>query len=230
MRKLTGIFIMALSGMFGAACGTSGAAQQGGKTLPEPKETIDRDKDKGVAVFAGGCFWCVEAVFERIEGVSEAVSGYAGGDQATADYETVSAGETQHAEVVRITYDPQKVSYTELLRVFFATHDPTQKNRQGPDWGAQYRSAVFYADEHQQRAAKAYVAQLDEAKIFDKPIATTLEPLDGFYTAEQYHQDFVKKHPRHPYVQQWAVPKLQKLEKQFGDELKDSEQSSSSAQ
>ena len=172
------------------------------------------------AVLAGGCFWCVEAVFEQLDGVQEVVSGYAGGTAESADYDSVSRGATQHAEAVRVTYDPSKITYGELLRVFFATHDPTQLNRQGPDTGAQYRSTVFYADDEQKRIAESYIAQLEQAGTFDRPIVTTLEPLAGFYTAEAYHQDFVARNPNHGYVQAWALPKVAKVRSKFSDQLK----------
>ena len=194
---------------------------------PEPK--VDLPAPEGepgqtrTAVLAAGCFWCVEAMFEPVAGVTEVVSGYAGGSEAEAQYELVSRGSTDHAEAVRVTYDPAKVSYGDLLRVFFATHDPTTKDRQGPDWGRQYRSTIFYADEDEKRVAEAYIGQLNEAKVFDKKIVTTLEPLkdSGFYPAEKYHQDFVKNNPDHPYVRQWVPDKIKKLQKYAGDLLED---------
>ncbi len=198
--------------------------------LPAPNEDLpapapsgsDDGQTQQKAVFAAGCFWCVETVFEHLEGVSAVVSGYAGGSAETANYEQVSAGRTAHAEVVEVTYDPASISYGQLLRVFFATHDPTTKDRQGPDWGAQYRSAIFYADADQERVARAYIDQLNEAKVFDAPIVTTLESLGatgGFFPAEPYHQDFVARNPRHPYVQAWVPAKYEKLTRQFGDLL-----------
>ena len=192
--------------------------------LPVPKDDIAAKEGESTrtAVLAGGCFWCVEAVFEPLAGVTEVVSGYAGGTKETADYKKVSEGLTGHAESVRITYNPSKISYGQLLRVFFATHDPTTKDRQGPDWGRQYRSAVFYASDDEKRVAAAYIQQLNDAKVFNAPIVTSLEPLSasGFYPAEQYHQDFVARNPTHPYVLQWAVPKIQKVRDKFGDQLK----------
>jgi peptide-methionine (S)-S-oxide reductase len=186
--------------------------------LPAPSE----GQTSRTAVFAGGCFWCTEAVFEEMNGVTEAVSGYAGGSKESADYKKVSAGQTDHAEAIRITYDPRKVTYGKLLQVFFAIHDPTTKDRQGPDWGRQYRSAVFYQNDDEKRVAEAYIKQLTEAKCFDGPIVTTLEPLaaDGFYSAEDYHQDYVKHHPQDGYVRQNALPKLKKLRDKFTDALK----------
>lgn len=158
------------------------------------------------AVFAGGCFWCTEAVFEPVKGVDEVISGYAGGLKDTANYEQVSSGNTKHAEAIKITYDPDKVSYHKLLELFFyVAHDPTDLNRQGNDVGTQYRSAVFYSDEPQKLATEAYIRNLDESGTFDKPIATTLEPLTEFYTAERYHQDYVKLNPTQPYVRPAAI-------------------------
>jgi peptide-methionine (S)-S-oxide reductase len=174
------------------------------------------------AVFAGGCFWCTEAVFEQLDGVQDVVSGYAGGDEATADYRTVSTGRTDHAEAIRITYDPSKITYGKLLHVFFATHDPTQVNRQGPDVGRQYRSAVFYADEAEKEVAQAYIHQLDGSGAFDRKIATTLEPLDAFYPAESYHQDYVDRNPDQPYIRFNALPKIEKVRKLFGEAVKES--------
>jgi len=196
-----------------------------GQRLPEPRVDTTTEEAAGErqAVFAGGCFWCVEAVFEQLQGVSEVVSGYAGGSKDTADYRTVSAGRTDHAEVVRVTYDPSRITYGELLRVFFATHDPTQLNRQGPDVGKQYRSAIFYEPEEQKKVAEAYIRQLEEAGAFDKPIVTTLEKLDAFYDAEDYHQDYVKQNPFQPYVQAHALPKLQKVKEKFPEKLKSEE-------
>jgi len=176
---------------------------------------------KRTAVVAGGCFWCVEAVFERVKGVESVVSGYAGGKASNARYDAVARGRTDHAESVKIAYDPAAIRYGELLRIFFATHDPTQLNRQGPDVGKQYRSAIFYADERQKQVATDYMAQLEKAGIYDEPIVTKLEPLDGFHAAEAYHQDFVRRNPNHGYVQQWVPPKLAKLKKLFPQRVKE---------
>ena len=168
------------------------------------------------AVFAGGCFWGIEAVFEHVKGVSGAVSGYAGGNAKSADYETVSSGSTGHAESVQVIYDPSKVSYGTLLRVFFAVaHDPTQLNRQGPDVGPQYRSAIFYRNEEQRRAARANIDQLDQAKAFPRPIVTQLVALDRFYAAEAYHQDYAVNHPNEPYIVYNDAPKVEHLKQRF---------------
>src|SRR5438105_6811908 len=202
--------------------GMSGAAAV---TVPDPSVDISPSTVKGsqTAVFAGGCFWCTEAVFEQLIGVQKVISGFAGGDAATAHYEIVSAGKTDHAESIQITYDPSKISYGQLLKVFFSVaHDPTTLNRQGPDWGRQYRSAIFYKDAEQKRVAEAYIKQLEEAHVFHKPIVTEVTALKAFYPAEEYHQQFVRRHPDHPYVVVNAFPKLDKLKKQFPELLKKS--------
>ncbi|MGJ0427260.1 peptide-methionine (S)-S-oxide reductase MsrA [Methylocystis sp.] len=167
-------------------------------------------------VVAGGCFWGVQGVFQRVKGVSRAVSGYAGGAKETARYEKVSRGDTGHAESVEITYDPKMVSLGDLLRVYFSVaHDPTQLNRQGPDAGAQYRSTIFIADAEQEKAARDYIAQLSEAKTFSAPIVTTLEPLRAFYPAEAYHQDYLLRHPAQPYIVYNDLPKIDDLKRLF---------------
>lgn len=192
-----------------------------GAAFPGPTADLSKSTGKHTAVFAGGCFWCTEAVFEQLSGVEKVVSGYAGGDAATAKYEVVGAGKTKHAEVIEITYDASKITYGELLKVFFAAaHDPTQLNRQGPDWGPQYRSAVFYATPEEKRVTEAYIQQLNEAKVFSKPIVTEVAPLEKFYVAEGYHQDFVKRNPAHPYVVVNAIPKVSKTKKEFPDLLR----------
>lgn len=173
------------------------------------------------AVFAGGCFWCVEAVFEELDGVIDAVSGYAGGAAETANYEAVCRGDTGHAEAVQIVYDPDRIDYRKLLEVHFATHDPTTLNRQGNDVGPQYRSAVFYADDEEKRTAEDYIRALGEAGLYRGPIVTTLEPLTGFYPAETYHQSYVCANPRQPYVQAVALPKVAKVREKFRDDLKE---------
>jgi peptide-methionine (S)-S-oxide reductase len=173
------------------------------------------------AVLAGGCFWCTEAVFLQIEGVEKVVSGYSGGEQATATYEAVCSGKTGHAEAIQITYDPAKVSYGQLLKVFFSVaHDPTQLNRQGNDIGTQYRSAVFYSDEEQKRVAEAYIKQLGEAGVFRHGIVTEVTPLKSFYPAEGYHQNYCSLNPHNPYIAAVAQPKVEKTKKQFGEMLK----------
>lgn len=172
-------------------------------------------------VLAGGCFWCVEGVLERLVGVHAVESGYAGGSSEDADYERVCGGTTGHAEVVRVTYDPTVIIFGEILRVFFATHDPTTPNRQGNDVGTQYRSAIFWADAPQRDAAAAYIAQLDAARVFPRPIVTTLEPLVAFFPAEAYHQDFVRHNPGHPYIRAAALPKIAKLCRLFPQRVRE---------
>jgi peptide-methionine (S)-S-oxide reductase len=178
-------------------------------------------KQKATAVLAGGCFWGVEAVFERLKGVSDVVSGYAGGSRITAEYEVVSSGITGHAESVKITYDPSQISYGRLLQVYFAVaHDPTTLNRQGPDTGTQYRSSIFYANEEQKRVAEAYIDQLNKSKVFPRPIVTQVVPLKGFYDAEEYHQHYIDHHPDEPYVVYNDLPKIKHLQQQFPELLK----------
>ena len=189
-------------------------------TIPDPATDV---KASGIqtAVLAGGCFWCTEAVFEPVRGVTSVVSGYAGGSKESAKYDLVSGGGTQHAEAIQIRYDSSQISFGQLLKIFFAVaHDPTQLNRQGPDYGAQYRSAIFYTNAEQKRVAEAYVRQLEEAKCFKSPVVTQIVPLPAFYPAEQYHQDFVKRNPMHPYVVVNSRPKLKKLEEKFPEYLK----------
>jgi len=175
-------------------------------------------KGKQTAVLAGGCFWGVDAVFKHVKGVSSVVSGYSGGSAATAEYETVSTGSTGHAESVKITYDPSRISYSELLRIFFSVAtDPTQLNRQGPDQGTQYRSVIFYANDDQKQIALAYIDQLNKAKVFSAPIVTQVVPLKAFYPAEEYHQNYLQNHPENPYIVYNDLPKLRQLQKQFSD-------------
>ncbi len=176
---------------------------------------------KQTAVLAGGCFWCVEAVFRVIEGVDKAVSGYSGGDAASAHYEIVSTGKTGHAEVVQVTFDPRKITYGQVLKVFFSVaHDPTQLNRQGPDTGPQYRSAIFYSNPEQKRIAEAYISQLDQAKVFRTPIVTEVVELKAFYPAEEHHQNFCNRNPKNSYVVNIALPKVEKAQKQVPELVK----------
>src|ERR1700719_4159495 len=170
--------------------------------------------DHATAVFSGGCFWGVDAVFKHVKGVDKVVSGYAGGAANTAQYETVSTGTTGHAEAVQVTYDPSKVSYDDLLKVFFfVAHDPTELNRQGPDSGTQYRSSIFYANDAQKKMADDYIAQLDQKHSFSKPIVTKVVPLTGFYPAEGYHQNYLELHPDQPYIVFNDLPKLEQFQK-----------------
>ena len=172
------------------------------------------------ATFAGGCFWCTEAVFERVRGVTDVVSGYTGGTQKNPTYKQVSYGKTDHAEGIQIIFQPEEISYEELVEIFFATHDPTTLNRQGPDIGRQYRSAVFYHDDHQKQATQKHIKELTAGEVYNDPIVTEVEPFTVFYPAEDYHQDYYEKHPDHPYIQAIAKPKVQKFEKRFKDKLK----------
>jgi peptide-methionine (S)-S-oxide reductase len=204
---------------FIALCTAAVFASAGGK-LPSPATDVTASATKQTAVFAGGCFWGVEAVFERLKGVSEAVSGYAGGTKKNPDYEQVSSGRTGHAESVKVTYDPSQISYGQLLQVFFSVaHDPTTLNRQGPDEGTQYRSAIFYTDDEQKRVAEAYIKQLNDAKVFRKPIVTQVTPLNGFYAAEGYHQHYFDHHPNEAYIVYNDAPKVRELQKQFPELL-----------
>jgi len=211
---------MKLSDLFGG--GPDVPAEQ----FPDP--VIDAPADLLVAeqfiVLGGGCFWCTEAVFAKLEGVIGVVSGYAGGTADTANYQAVCSGMTDHAEVIRVQYDSHRITLGQLLKVFFAVaHDPTQLNRQGNDMGRQYRSSIFYASVNQERVAAAYIQQLKDAKVFDQPIVTTLEPLVEFFEAEAYHQEFVARNPNQPYVAAVAVPKVTKLERNFAGKLKKSQ-------
>lgn len=170
--------------------------------------------DRDTAVFSGGCFWGVDAVFKHVKGVTKVISGYAGGAANTAQYETVSTGTTGHAESVQVTYDPSKVSYDDLLKVFFfVAHDPTELNRQGPDSGTQYRSSIFYENDAQKKMADDYIAQLDQKHAFSKPIVTKVVPLTGFYPAEDYHQNYLELHPDQPYIVFNDLPKLERFQK-----------------
>jgi peptide-methionine (S)-S-oxide reductase len=191
--------------------------------LIQVNPTLDLPATTGnqTLILAGGCFWGVEAVFENLRGVSQVVSGYAGGSANTAKYDLVSDGNTGHAEAVQITYDPQQISFGQLLKVFFAVaHDPTQVGGQGPDTGSQYRSAIFFTNPDQQKVAQAYITQLSRAKAFSKPIVTTLEPLTQFYPAEAYHQNYIDRHPTAPYVVIHDLPKLNQLRQQFPQLIK----------
>jgi peptide-methionine (S)-S-oxide reductase len=198
----------------------SPARAEDARVVPPP--ALDEPAAPGaaseVAVLAGGCFWGVQGVFQHVMGVIDAVSGYAGGDKKTADYETVSSGSTSHAESVQITFDPHKISYGQLLQIYFSVaHDPTELNYQGPDSGTNYRSTIFPATDEQAKVAKAYIAQLDAAHAFPKPIVTTIEPGKSFYPAEDYHQDFLTRHPAYPYIVINDLPKVENLKRLFPD-------------
>jgi peptide-methionine (S)-S-oxide reductase len=210
--------------MFAAvAVAIAGPGGSAASRFPEPAQDIKvaAEGTQQTAVLAGGCFWGVEAVFEQLTGVSDVVSGFAGGSKSTAHYQIVSMGTTGHAESVQITYDPAKISYGQLLKIFFAiAHDPTELNRQGPDEGTQYRSAIFFSTAEQKAVAEAYIRQLDAARVFRHRIVTQVTPLEGFYLAEAYHQNFLERNPTYPYIVYNDLPKLAALKKEFPEMLK----------
>ena len=184
--------------------------------FPDPAADIKPASGKQTAVIAGGCFWCIEAVFEVMEGVDHVISGYSGGTRETAKYDIVSTGRTGHAEAVLITYDPAKTSFGQLLKIFFSVaHDPTTLNRQGPDTGLQYRSAIFHVNEEQKRVAEAYIRQINDAHVLRNPIVTQVVPLDKFYTAEAYHQNYAVQNRSNPYIVNVSDPKVEKLKKMY---------------
>jgi peptide-methionine (S)-S-oxide reductase len=209
-----------LLGTLLAATACNAKANPAAAAVPAPvvDAQLASTPGKQTTVFAGGCFWGVQAVFQHVKGVISATSGYAGGTAKTADYETVSTGETGHAESVQVVYDPARITYGELLRVFFSVaHDPTQLNRQGPDEGTQYRSAIFYTSDEQRKIAEAYIAQLDKAKIFPRAIVTQVTLLQAFYPAEAYHQNYAALHPNQPYIFFNDAPKVEHLKQEFPD-------------
>lgn len=209
------ILVLTCAGV--TAC-SAGDSANGTLPIPVVDAPIAATGNQQTAVVAGGCFWGIQAVFQHTKGVISATSGYSGGSAKTAEYELVSTGETGHAESVQITYDPSKISYGQLLRVFFSVaHDPTELNRQGPDEGTQYRSSIFYGSDDQKRIAEAYIAQLDKAKVFPRPIVTQVVPLKAFYPAEAYHQDYAARHPNNPYIMYNDAPKLVRLRQQLPD-------------
>ncbi|MGH9496162.1 MAG: peptide-methionine (S)-S-oxide reductase MsrA [Candidatus Sulfotelmatobacter sp.] len=206
--------------MLASLLGATACTAKANPAAPVPAPAVDAPRaaspGKQSTVFSGGCFWGVQAVFQHVKGVISATSGYAGGSAKTAEYETVSTGDTGHAESVQVVYDPSQITYGELLRVFFSVaHDPTQLNRQGPDVGTQYRSSIFYSGDEQKKIADAYIAQLDQAKVFSKPIVTKVVPLQGFYAAEAYHQNYAELHPMQPYIMFNDAPKVEHLRKEF---------------
>jgi len=219
MRMMFGIAILgcAILGVFFMSRGANAATK-----VPIPVAKVDQavasTPGKETAVFAGGCFWGTQAVFQRVKGVIHTAAGYAGGSAATATYDQVTTETTGHAESVEVVYDPSKITYGELLRIFFSVaHDPTQLNRQGNDVGTSYRSAIFYANDDQKRIANAYISQLDDAKVFPGPIVTEVTPLKGFYRAEDYHQDYALHNPGNPYILVCDRPKIEALKQQFPD-------------
>jgi len=218
MSKSSLYFALLLIVLLGTVGCTAGNAST--LTVPAPVADASRAGAAGqqTAVIAGGCFWGIQAVFQHVKGVINATSGYSGGEAKTADYETVSTGESGHAESVKITYDPSQITYGQLLRIFFSVaHDPTELNRQGPDDGTQYRSVIFYGSDEQKKIAEDYIAQLDKAKIFSRPIVTQVVPLKAFYPAEAYHQNYATLHPNQPYIVFNDAPKVAHLRQEFPD-------------
>jgi len=215
-RIIVGLLIVAATVLILGNRASAAASVGGSIPAPVVDDKLAASSGEQTAVFAGGCFWGIEAVFEHVKGVKSSVSGYAGGRVTTPSYEEVSSGTTGHAESVRVVYDPSKVTYGQLLRVFFSVaHDPTQLNRQGPDVGTQYRSAIFYANDTQKRIAAAYVDQLSRSKVFPRPIVTEVSQLNKFYAAEAYHQDYMRLHPYEPYIMINDAPKVKNLKREF---------------
>lgn len=211
--SIAGAVFLALAGHFAQA--------QEGIAIPPPAADAAPAGASEVAVLAGGCFWGVQGVFQRVDGVTNAVSGYAGGDRSSARYETVGSGRTGHAEAVEVTFDPRKISYGRILQIYFSVaHDPTQLNRQGPDYGPQYRSAIFPRSEEQARLAKAYIAQLNKARLYSAAIVTKIEPDREFFPAEAYHQDFLTRNPTYPYIVINDMPKIDNLKRLFPQDFR----------
>jgi peptide-methionine (S)-S-oxide reductase len=204
-------------------CANAAQAAERAVTIPAPAfDEASSHADRQTVVLAGGCFWGVQAVFQHTKGVTSAVSGYAGGDKSTAHYEIVGSGRTGHAESVAVTFDPHTITLGKILQIYFSVaHNPTELNRQGPDSGTQYRSAIFYAGDEQKKIAADYIAQLDNAKVFQQPIVTKLEPLRGFYPAEDYHQDFAVLHPSYPYIVFNDLPKVDNLKRLFAADYRE---------
>jgi len=219
--RWTPLLVLLLAGVifFAGPNASPMLAQEQAVVIPTPAaDEAAAQKSSEVAVLAGGCFWGVQGVFQHVKGVKGAVSGYAGGSRNTAQYEIVGRGDSGHAESVQITFDPRQVSYGRVLQIFFSVaHDPTQLNRQGPDVGTQYRSAIFPANPEQDKIARAYIAQLNEARVFRAAIVTKIEPDRPFFPAEDYHQDFLTRNPRHPYIMINDLPKIEELKKVFPD-------------
>jgi peptide-methionine (S)-S-oxide reductase len=216
-----GIALVLIAGLVAWTAGRAlGSRPPEAPKMPFPAPAVDAPlaaaKSQQTAVFAGGCFWGVQAVFEHVKGVSSATSGYAGGHVKSPSYESVSMGVTGHAETVSIKFDPSQVTYGQLLMVYFSVaHDPTQWNRQGPDTGSQYRSVIFFTNEEQKSIAQAYISQLDAAKVYSRPLVTKVEPFQAFYPAEDYHQDYLKNNPNNPYIMYNDLPKLENLKRVF---------------
>lgn len=222
MKLLKYLPVFAFAAFIGQTPALSFGASEDAVAIAPPAQDLPSDSGNlQTAVFAGGCFWGVQGVFQHVQGVKNAVSGYDGGAASTAQYESVSDGDTGHAESVAVTYDPSTVSYGKLLQIYFSVaHNPTELNRQGPDTGTQYRSAIFAQNAAQQKVAQAYIAQLDAAKAFDKPIVTQIEMGKPFYPAESYHQDFLTENPSYPYIVINDLPKVAQLKKLFPDQYR----------
>lgn len=216
-------FLLLLLGVFACISNQQGQGelQSSSYTVEPVSFTDDQKKELQIATFAGGCFWCTEAIFEQVKGVKSVVSGYAGGKQQNPTYEQVAAGKTDHAESIQIYFDPEIVRYSELLEIFFGTHDPTQLNRQGPDIGKQYRSEIFYHNEEQEKQARNYMKQLSDSGKFAEPIVTLLSPFEKFYDAEEYHQNYYEHNPDNPYVINVTKPKVEKFKKEYSSYLKE---------
>jgi peptide-methionine (S)-S-oxide reductase len=209
-RKVVGFF----GSFLAAACLLSAAD----KVFPDPAVDVPPAAGEQIAVFAGGCFWGVEGVYEKVKGVKTAVAGYSGGEKSTAHYEMVSEGNTGHAESVEVTFDPAQITYGQLLKIFFSVaHNPTEKDHQGPDWGSQYRSVIFYANDEQKKVAEAYIQQLQEAGVYSHRIVTQVVPLKAFYPAEAHHQHFMQNNPNYPYIVYNDLPKVNALKKYYPD-------------
>lgn len=213
-------FVILTIAALSMACNTRPAEVTKAEIPSKAKASAEVLEASAKATFAGGCFWCIEAVFERLEGVEEAVSGYTAGQEKNPTYYEVGNGTTGHTEAVEVYYDPSVITYKQLVKVFFASHDPTQLNRQGPDVGTQYRSGAYYRTEQEHQTIKEHVAYLEKSGKYDKPIVTEIKELDIFYPAEDYHQDYYEHHPENPYVQRISKPKVEKFMKQFPDLLK----------
>jgi peptide-methionine (S)-S-oxide reductase len=216
LRRGAPALLVAGAAMLGLAAPSS--ADEPVRVVPAPALDETASGTSETIVLAGGCFWGVQGVFQHVKGVTSAVSGYTGGEKGTAEYETVSTGSTGHAESVEVTFDPHQVSYGKILQIYFSVaHDPTELNRQGPDTGTQYRSAIFPTDAEQAKVAKAYIAQLNQARIFDAAIVTKITPLDGFYPAEGYHQNYLTLHPTYAYIAINDLPKVENLRRIYPD-------------
>lgn len=228
MRRLIKWAIPVLALFISASCQSKNKTEQGPQAQVEAKkEVIDSKpspqdlKNYETAYFASGCFWCVEVIFENVRGVAEVISGYAGGTEENPTYEQVSYGKTTHAEAVEVYYDPKVISFTELVQVFFGSHDPTTLNRQGPDRGSQYRSIAFYKNESERKIIEAYIKALTDNMVYDRPIVTEVTPFTIFYKAEDYHQDYERRNPNNPYIRNISIPRYNRFKKNFAEYLKE---------